>query len=75
MSKGCKLISTNGAFWGQGDYFWIARNPSGVDAMRGDHFLQADLKLVTFPSPCSPSCCGSCRSGSSSVWEVGGRIA
>ena len=23
--------------------FWLARNPSSVDATRGDHFLQADL--------------------------------
>ncbi|HEY6272246.1 MAG TPA: hypothetical protein VIX19_09665, partial [Terriglobales bacterium] len=24
-------------------YFRVARNPSGIDAKRADHFLQADL--------------------------------
>ena len=34
------------------DYFWIARNPSGVDAKRGDHFLQADFwPTITFGWP------------------------
>src|SRR2546430_14293522 len=28
------------------DYFRFARNPSRVDAKRGDHFLQADLPLL-----------------------------
>ena len=51
MSKGWRLISTNGAFWGQVDYFWIARNPSGVDAKRGDHFLQADLSVLIARCP------------------------
>jgi hypothetical protein len=32
-----------GAFITQGDYFRVARNPSRVDAKRGDQFPQADL--------------------------------
>jgi len=27
----------------QTDYFRVARNPSRIDAKRGDHFLQADF--------------------------------
>jgi hypothetical protein len=34
------------ALYGQADHFRVARNPSRVDAKRGDHFLQADLSLL-----------------------------
>jgi len=28
------------------DYFRVARNPSGIDVKRGDHFLQADFPVL-----------------------------
>lgn len=31
---------------GMFDYFRLARNPSGIDANRGDHFLQADFPFL-----------------------------